>query len=95
MRNLSKSFRINLLEKNPTCLFCHDKANIIHHLDKNRKNNSLDNLIAVCKSCHRLYFHPRNFFSSPIKKMSRNYLFFNLSKKESTDSEILQDLIRN
>jgi len=24
----------------------------IHHLDENKKNNNLNNLIIVCKSCH-------------------------------------------
>jgi len=32
----------------------------IHHKDKNRKNNSLDNLIVLCRSCHSKQ-HARNF----------------------------------
>jgi HD superfamily phosphodiesterase len=35
------------------CQICGSKRFIlIHHKDKNRKNNSLKNLIIVCRSCH-------------------------------------------
>jgi len=30
----------------------------IHHKDKNRKNNHIENLITVCASCHLKCFHP-------------------------------------
>lgn len=29
---------------------------VVHHKDKNRNNNQMDNLITVCKSCHA-FFH--------------------------------------
>ena len=29
----------------------------VHHLDRNRKNNSLDNLIWLCHNCHFLLHH--------------------------------------
>ncbi len=35
------------------CLFCQTNNNlIVHHLDKNRKNNLENNLITLCSSCH-------------------------------------------
>ena len=35
---------------------CENKAEHIHHIDKNRENNFPSNLIAVCHSCHG-FFH--------------------------------------
>jgi hypothetical protein len=35
-------------------------AQQIHHKDRNRKNNNLENLIAVCMNCHRIYFHHKD-----------------------------------
>lgn len=40
----------NLIQK--CCLCSSIKFLCIHHKDKNRKNNNLDNLMIVCKSCH-------------------------------------------
>jgi hypothetical protein len=38
----------------PNCYFCNSKKDLgIHHLDENRKNNNLKNLVVVCKSCHK------------------------------------------
>lgn len=31
----------------------------IHHIDKNKKNNNLQNVIMICKSCHRM-IHNKN-----------------------------------
>lgn len=30
----------------------------VHHLDHDRKNNSIENLILVCYMCHALIYHP-------------------------------------
>ena len=36
------------------CTWCGDtKHLLVHHLDENRYNNSLDNLICLCKRCHQ------------------------------------------
>jgi hypothetical protein len=34
------------------CYFCSKKAKVIHHIDKNNKNNSNENLLDLCASCH-------------------------------------------
>lgn len=40
----------------PICSSCGWKDNIklldVHHIDENRKNNALDNLIILCPNCH-------------------------------------------
>lgn len=33
-----------------------------HHIDYNKKNNDIDNLIALCKSCHIKTNHNRNYW---------------------------------
>lgn len=36
------------------CYFCNSNRGLgVHHIDENRKNNILDNLIILCKSCHK------------------------------------------
>ena len=43
------------------CPKCHkNRALFVHHIDKNRNNNFLSNLMLVCKSCHLLLHHPQN-----------------------------------
>lgn len=48
--------------KNPVCEKCgYDNilALDIHHIDRNRKNNNLDNLQILCCNCHRLEHRKR------------------------------------
>ena len=36
-----------------SCIKCASKDNIeVHHIDENRKNNNMDNLMVLCRSCH-------------------------------------------
>ena len=30
---------------------------VVHHLDKNHKNNNIDNLVFLCHNCHHLVHH--------------------------------------
>jgi len=54
-----RKFRSNILGKRGTrthCEFCNKTKNIdTHHLDGNKFNNSLDNLLNLCRSCHVKY----------------------------------------
>jgi len=47
-------YRRIALENLPNlCEFCGSKNQLrVHHKDRNRKNNKLENLTIVCKSCH-------------------------------------------
>ena len=55
--------KIALLNKTCACEECGEIASgrrlHIHHKDKNRKNNDLDNLQVVCVRCHNLILHKR------------------------------------
>jgi len=36
------------------CFVCGSKKNLeFHHLDRNQKNNSIDNLMILCRLCHK------------------------------------------
>lgn len=39
-----------------------------HHIDYNKKNNVLNNLVALCKSCHRKTNWNRNYWKEIFKK---------------------------
>ena len=50
------NYRVNFYRDNPQQRFCEicggDQHLVIHHLDRNRKNNNPENLVMVCRSCH-------------------------------------------
>jgi hypothetical protein len=49
-------YRDNYRRLNPEircCEICSSQAfTVVHHIDKDRRNNSPDNLIMLCRSCH-------------------------------------------
>lgn len=45
------------------CNICKTKDSrvlAVHHIDKNRKNNSVENLCYLCHNCHHLVHHDKN-----------------------------------
>ncbi len=59
-----KSYRDRLLRTKikQMCLFCKldDKRILaVHHLDRNRQNNKLENLVWLCHNCHYLIHHDK------------------------------------
>ena len=49
--SLYREFALNTLPN--ICYLCYSKKNLcVHHIDGDRTNNRLGNLIIVCKSCH-------------------------------------------
>jgi predicted XRE-type DNA-binding protein len=73
--NMTKLFHQNkllLLEScEHRCSMCGKKTNQIHHLDKNRNNNEITNLIVTCSGCHKLIFHSikKPDFNNPVLKL--------------------------
>lgn len=56
------SYRTRLKRERPAkrCLYCgiqNERTLAVHHIDKNRKNNKLENLAWLCHNCHFLIHH--------------------------------------
>lgn len=52
---LFKEHRMVILEYNRgMCQVCGEEATSVHHIDKNKDNNLLYNLLLVCRRCHGL-----------------------------------------
>ena len=51
LKSITTNFNYNGYE-GKLCYFCLMKAMDIHHIDLNRQNNSSENLIPLCRSCH-------------------------------------------
>lgn len=57
--------------KEEICSLCHtiDKRILaVHHIDRNRKNNNIENLVYLCHNCHYLVHHDR-LESEKLKKV--------------------------
>lgn len=54
------------------CKLCGEKDKrvlVVHHIDQNRKNNALSNLIWLCQNCHFLIHHHIEEFNRFHKKI--------------------------
>jgi thymidylate synthase ThyX len=72
------------------CELCktHDEKLEIHHIDKNRKNNNIDNLIKLCFDCHTMVHNKDNKFLS--KNIVKDTI---ISIKELKDKRVVYDLV--
>ena len=51
---LLKQRRLDVLCKaGGKCLACKDTAQVIHHIDWEKSNHDIENLVALCNYCHR------------------------------------------
>ena len=61
------------LVKKEQCAICGSVKNLlIHHIDGNRHNNTIDNLIVVCKKCHQNYHCKRDSKTGRFVKLHTN-----------------------
>lgn len=71
-RNYAKMYHNPL-----TCYYCgcteEERKIDIHHLDENRKNWLLSNLLPVCNVCHAFFHYKR--YKSPFVKVSKSFTF--------------------
>jgi len=57
------------------CKDCGNKAELIHHKDRNRKNNKRENLVPLCYSCHaKVHNKLSNFGDKLFRKGSKKPL---------------------
>jgi len=41
------------IEARHSCLVCKERVSLVlHHIDENRENNDLDNIVYICSNCH-------------------------------------------
>lgn len=51
-----------LFRDNFRCTCCESQKRLhIHHMDENRRNNHVNNLMTLCSECH-LFYHRHGFF---------------------------------
>lgn len=56
-----------------SCMLCNSGRNLtIHHKDKNRNNNLLENLTVVCRSCHQKIHNVVVNFKESYKTLKRD-----------------------
>lgn len=46
------------------------KSTVIHHKDKNKKNNQENNLLPLCRKCHTLIHYPHKNKNNKIRIIS-------------------------
>lgn len=69
----TKTLKRSIKERdNFKCKVCNDEGNFIHHIDYNKKNCNVDNLITLCNSCHSKTNYNRKhwikYFKNKIKE---------------------------
>lgn len=73
-------YRSFILEKQDgKCFKCNEevKSMCLHHVDENKKNDSFENLIFVCRSCHSKIHNNREtqiLFDEEVKKFKQNII---------------------
>lgn len=60
-------------KKERKCFYCGYNKKLrelfVHHIDHNRENNNLNNLMLVCRKCHCTVSHPRKFYGNKYIKI--------------------------
>lgn len=81
--------KLLVLERdNFTCQICdyvgkdkYDTNIAIHHIDRNRNNNELENLITLCDKCHKYFTNLQQFISFYESNQEKKELIDDLIKK--------------
>jgi len=51
--DFNKVLKSYILNRDSLCVLCKNETNlVVHHVDYNKKNNTEENLVTLCKSCH-------------------------------------------
>ena len=67
----TKTLKQNIRERDKyTCQLCGQFGNVVHHIDYNKKNCNLENLITLCVSCHTKVNFNRDYWTNYFQKMT-------------------------
>ncbi len=55
------------------CEICGERANIIHHIDDSNDNHDVENLVVVCRKCHKVLHRKEDVFPQGNTKYVRKY----------------------
>ena len=60
-----------ICSKESVCDICGKVGKMdVHHIDGNRNNNTAENLIVICRSCHMKIHHPNGVVKNEDKRFS-------------------------
>jgi len=71
------------------CQLCGGRGNTVHHIDYNRTNNVLLNLITLCGRCNTKVNKNRDFWKNYFSDMRKNYLLGRRFTEENMDMNSL------
>jgi predicted DNA-binding protein YlxM (UPF0122 family) len=58
-----------LLKAKMKCAICRQPTQIFHHIDRNNANESIENLMPLCKKCHKEIHRGEKHISKVIRKV--------------------------
>ena len=59
-----------------TCQLCNQYGNAVHHIDYNKKNCNLNNLITLCRSCNsKVNFNRKYWYEQLYKRNKKRFNF--------------------
>jgi len=71
-----KKQRLRVLKRSSgNCEICNNRANIVHHIDGQKNNHQLNNLIALCFKCHIVLHREDGGHTHRTSKYIRKYGF--------------------
>ena len=81
-----KRARVKVLKKSKgKCEICGEPAKIVHHIDEDKGNHLLNNLIAVCRTCHEPLHCDTNGDSVRGRQATKYNIYYNMTVKEMAD----------
>ena len=64
-------YRAKKFIKKEKCQYCGKTKNLhIHHKDANRENNTQENLVVLCQTCHGITHRKLNYLNSKVRRFS-------------------------
>ena len=86
-----------LMRDGNQCCLCNDSGKQVHHIDGDKQNNEIENLVTLCRQCHAWVGHRRTTWSETIKAFSdkgdtKQVILALLQKRQSVTYKELEKL---